>query len=381
MDLEKYTDRARGFVQAGQSLALREGHQQFTPEHLLKVLVGDPEGLASGLIDRSGGRPSDALAAVDESLLQLPKVSGNGAGQVYLAPSLARVFDQAQKVAERARNGYVTVEWLLLALALETDSEAGRILARAGVTPQNLNRAINALRESRTATYAYASDAIRKYTRDLCHQARSGKFEMLVGRDEEIRRTIEVLSRRTKNSPLLIGEPGVGKTAIVKGLVQRIVDGDVPQSLENRKIVALDLGTASAGTKYRGELEERLRAVLEEVTRSQGAIILFIDDMHSLVGSATESAIAASNLLKTALDSDDLQCIGIATLEGYKTYIERDAAFARRLQAIFVSEPAVAETISILRGLKDRYQAHYGVLITDSALVDTGNWWTEWPRP
>jgi ATP-dependent Clp protease ATP-binding subunit ClpB len=369
MDIEKYTDRARGFLQSGQSLVIREGHQQFTPEHLLKVLLDDPEGLASGLIDRSGGgRPSDALPAVEAALAKLPKVSGSGS--VYLAPSLARVFDQAQKVAEKAGDNYVTVERLLLALALEKDSEAGKILARAGATPQNLNEAINALHAPRKSrTTARDEEALSRYTRDLCQQARAGKFDALIGRDEEIRRTIEVLSRRTKNSPVLIGEPGVGKTAIVKGLVQRIIRGDVPQSLEDRRIVALDLGTLIAGAKYRGELEERFKAVLEDLTHSGGFIILFIDEMHNLVGSGTESTVAISSLLKTALDSGDLQCIGIATPEGYKKYIEQDAAFARRLQAIFVSEPTVEETISILRGLKEHYVAHHGVSIMDSALV------------
>jgi len=369
MDFEKYTDRARGFVQSAQSLALREGHQQFTPEHLLKVLLDDPEGLASGLIDRAGGRSREALSAVEAALAKLPKVSGSGAGQVYLAPALAH---QAQKVAEKAGDSYVTVERLLLALALEKNSEAGRILAAAGVTPQSLNAAINALRKGRTvdprpAENAY--DALKKYTRDLTQAARDGKIDPVIGRDEEIRRTIQVLSRRTKNNPVLIGEPGVGKTAIVKGVVLRIISGDVPDNLEDRKIVALDMGALIAGAKYRGEFEERLKAVLQEVTASEGGIILFIDEMHSLIGSGTENAVAASNLLKTGIDNEDLQCIGVATLEGYKRYIEKDAAFARRLQAIFVSEPTVEETISILRGLKHRYEQHYGIWITDSALV------------
>jgi ATP-dependent Clp protease ATP-binding subunit ClpB len=373
MDFEKYTDRARGFIQSAQGLALREGHQQFATEHLLKVLLDDPEGLAAGLIDRSGGRSREALSAVEAALAKRPKVSGGGAGQVYLDPTLARAFDQAQKVADKAGDSYVTVERLLLALALEKESEAGKILARAGVTPQNLNAAIEALRKGRTADSASAEnayDALKKYARDLTQAARDGKIDPVIGRDEEIRRTIQVLSRRTKNNPVLIGEPGVGKTAIVEGLAQRIVDGDVPESLADKKLLALDMGAMIAGAKYRGEFEERLKGVLQEVTSAAGAYVLFIDEMHTIVGAGkADGAMDASNLLKPALARGELHCIGATTLDEYKKHVEKDAALARRFQPVFISEPTVEDTISILRGLKDKYEQHHGVRITDSALV------------
>src|ERR1700687_1164644 len=373
MNFEKYTDRARGFVQSAQSLARREGHQQCGTEHLLKVLLDDPEGLAAGLIAASGGRSREPLAAVEASLAKLPKVSGGGAGQLYLAPATARVFDAAQKAADKAGDGYVTVERLLLALALDKEREAGKILSRAGVTPQNLNAAINALRKGRTADSASAEsayDALKKYARNLTEAARAGKLDPVIGRDDEIRRTVQVLSRRTKNNPVLIGEPGVGKTAIVEGLALRIVNGDVPESLADKQLLALDMGALIAGAKYRGEFEERLKSVLQEIIAAEGGIILFIDEMHTLVGAGkAEGSMDASNLLKPALARGDLHCIGATTLDEYKKHVEKDAALARRFQPIYVDEPSVEDTVSILRGLKEKYEAHHKVKITDGALV------------
>ncbi len=373
MNFDTYTDRAKGFIQSAQGLALREGHQQFAPEHLLKVLLDDAEGLAAGLINNAGGDARGALLALEAALKARPKVSGSGAGQVYLSPELARVFESAEKIAQKAGDKFVTAERLLLAIAMESECEAGKILKNANVTPTGLNGAINDIRKGRTADSASAEDsydALKRYTRDLTEAAADGKVDPVIGRDEEIRRTMQVLSRRTKNNPVLIGEPGVGKTAIAEGLAMRIIKGDVPESLKDKKLLALDMGSLIAGAKYRGEFEERLKAVLSEVTAAAGGIVLFIDEMHTLVGAGkSEGAMDASNLLKPALARGELHCVGATTLDEYRKHVEKDAALARRFQPVFVDEPNVEDTISILRGLKEKYELHHGIRITDSALV------------
>jgi ATP-dependent Clp protease ATP-binding subunit ClpB len=376
MNIEKYSDRVKGFIQSAQTQALSAGHQQFSPEHLLKVLLDDPEGLASSLIERAGGRPRDARLALDAALGTIPSVTG-GNNQLYMAQPLARVFDTAEKTAEKAGDSFVTVERLLLALSIEKSAKTSDILAKAGLTANALNQAINDLRQGRTADSANAEagyDALKKYARDLTKDARSGKLDPVIGRDEEIRRTIQILSRRTKNNPVLIGEPGVGKTAIAEGLALRIVNGDVPESLKDKQLLALDMGALIAGAKYRGEFEERLKAVLSEVQAASGGIVLFIDEMHTLVGAGkAEGAMDASNLLKPALARGELHCVGATTLDEYRKHVEKDAALARRFQPLFVSEPTVEDTVSILRGIKEKYELHHGVRIADSALVAAAN--------
>jgi ATP-dependent Clp protease ATP-binding subunit ClpB len=371
MDLEKFTERSRGFLQAAQTIAMRESHQRLAPEHLLKALMDDDQGLSANLIKASGGSPDRVRAAVDLAVSKTPKVSGD-ASQIYMDTQTAKVLDEAAKIAKKAGDSFVPVERILTALAV-VKSKAKEALEAGAVTAMALNSAINDVRKGRTADTASAEegyDALKKYARDLTEAARDGKIDPIIGRDEEIRRAMQVLSRRTKNNPVLIGEPGVGKTAIAEGLAMRIVDCDVPESLRNKKLLSLDFGALIAGAKYRGEFEERLKAVLSEVTGAAGEIILFIDEMHTLVGAGkADGAMDASNLLKPALARGELHCVGATTLDEYRKHVEKDAALARRFQPLMVEEPTVEDTISILRGIKEKYELHHGVRISDSALV------------
>jgi ATP-dependent Clp protease ATP-binding subunit ClpB len=373
MNLEKFTDRAKGFLQSAQTVAIRMNHQRISPLHLLKALLEDNEGMASGLIQRAGGEAALAVSAVDEGLAKVPAVTGSGAQATPgLDNDAVRVLDQAEQIAEKAGDSYVTVERLLVALAL-SQTAAGEALRASGITPQSLNAAIEHLRGGKRADSANAEanyDAMEKYARDLTKAAREGKLDPVIGRDEEIRRTIQILARRTKNNPALIGEPGTGKTAIAEGLALRIANGDVPDSLKGRTLMSLDMGALIAGAKYRGEFEERLKSVLDEVKAAEGNIILFIDEMHTLIGAgASEGSMDASNLLKPALSRGELHCIGATTLDEYQKYVEKDPALQRRFQSVYIDEPTVEDTISILRGIKDKYELHHGVRITDGAIV------------
>ncbi len=373
MNFEKYTEKSQGLIQAAQALALRNSHQRFTPEHILAAMMEDREKMADKLIRVCGGDAAQVIKSYGEAIKSMPKVEGSGAGGLYATAEIAKLFSSAEELAKKAGDEYVTVERMLQALSLADGTPSAKILRDAGVTPQKLNSAINDMRKGRTAASSNAEDsfeALKKYTKDFTQLAKDGKLDPVIGRDEEIRRTMQVLSRRTKNNPVLIGEPGVGKTAIVEGLAQRMVAGDVSETLRDKRLLSLDLGALVAGAKYRGEFEERLKSVLNEIAASEGDVVLFIDELHTLVGAGkTEGAMDASNLLKPALARGDLHCVGATTLDEYRKYIEKDAALARRFQSVFISQPTVEDTISILRGLKEKYELHHGIRINDAAIV------------
>lgn len=377
MDFDKFTEKSRSFLQQAQTLAMRSDHQSMEPEHLLKVMLDDEDAIVARLVEESGGDLARLKKEINTALAKFPAVSGPGAGQLRISGDLSKIFDKALNLSEKSGDSFITAERILQAMVMAKSADIGEVFEKSNIKSEPLNKAVNAMRKGRTADTANAEDqfdALKKYATDLTQSARDGKLDPIIGRDEEIRRTIQILSRRTKNNPVLIGEPGVGKTAIAEGLAQRIINGDVPESLKDKRLMSLDLGALVAGAKFRGEFEERLKAVLDEVKTASGEIVLFLDELHTLVGAGkSEGSMDASNMLKPALARGELHMVGATTLEEYRKYIEKDAALARRFQPVFTPEPTVEDTISILRGLKEKYEAHHGVRITDSAIVSAAN--------